>query len=70
MKTYAHIVNSKVVNVSLWDGVTPWIPDEEIVEIPEGMTAGIGWDYIDGGFVDNRPAIESALSRLEMSENK
>jgi hypothetical protein len=70
MKTYAHIIDGKVVNVSLWDGVTPWTPDEDIAEIPEGVIAGIGWDYIDGVFVDSRPAIESALTRLEASENK
>jgi hypothetical protein len=55
LKTYAHIVGGEVVNVSLWDGVTPWTPSEQVVEIPEGVTAGIGWDYIDGEFVDNRP---------------
>jgi hypothetical protein len=55
LKTYAHIVDGKVVNVSVWDGETQWTPAEEVVEIPEGVTAGIGWDYIDGEFVDNRP---------------
>ena len=55
LKSMAHIVDGKVVNVSLWDGLTQWEPVEEIVEIPEGVTAGIGWDYIDGEFVDNRP---------------
>ena len=55
LKTYAHIVDGKVVNVSLWDGETDWAPAEEVVEIPEGVTAGIDWDYVDGEFVDNRP---------------
>jgi hypothetical protein len=55
LKTYAHIVDGKVVNVSIWDGKAPFNPDEELVEIPEGKTAGIDWDYIDGKFVDNRP---------------
>ena len=63
LKKYAHIVDGKVVNVSLWDGVTEWEPVEEVVEIPEGVTAGIGWDYIDGEFVDNR-AVEE-LEELE-----
>jgi hypothetical protein len=58
MKTYAHIVNDKVVNVSLWDGESAWQPAEDVVEIPEGVSAGIGWDYVDGMFVDNRPAPE------------
>jgi len=58
LKTYAHIVDGKVVNVSVWDGETEWTPAEEVVEIPEGVTAGIDWDYIDGEFVDNRPEEE------------
>lgn len=55
MKKMAHIVGGKVINVSKWDGVTPWEPVEDVVEIPEGVTAGPGWDYVDGQFVDNRP---------------
>ena len=55
MKTYAHIVNGKVVNVSLWDGVSEWHPDEQVVEIPQDQAAGIGWDYVGNEFVDNRP---------------
>lgn len=56
MKKMAHIVDSKVLNVSKWDGVKPWTPAEEVVEIPVGVTAGPGWDYDGGEFVDNRPA--------------
>jgi hypothetical protein len=56
LKNYAHIVDGKVANVSVWDGVTPWNPTEEIVEIVSGVNAGIGWDYIDGEFIDNRPS--------------
>ena len=55
MKTMAHIVNGKVINVSLWDGITEWNPSEQIVEIPEGVIAGIDWDYVDGQFIDHRP---------------
>jgi len=55
LKQYAHIVDGTVVNVSLWDGESDWTPAEEIIEIPEGISAGIGWDYIDGEFIDNRP---------------
>ena len=58
LKNMAHIVDGVVVNVSLWDGKTKWTPAEEIVEIPEGVSAGIDWDYIDGDFVDNRPQPE------------
>jgi hypothetical protein len=58
IKTYAHIVDGKVVNVLLWDGETPYITDQELVMIPEGTAAGIDWDYIDGKFIDNRPQTE------------
>lgn len=67
---YAHVVDGKVVNTSLWDGVTPYTPpagvtmvpipfvdkvDEETGDVVRLYAAGIGWDYVDGEFVDNRP---------------
>jgi hypothetical protein len=56
LKRMANVVAGKVVNISVWDGVSAWEPDEgEAVEIPEGVNAGIDWDYVDGEFVDNRP---------------
>jgi hypothetical protein len=58
LKTFAHISNSKVVNVSVWDTQAPFFSDEELVEIPEGSGAGIDWDYKDGKFIDNRPRLE------------
>ena len=54
---WAVIEGDSIVNVVVWDGQSDWSP-------PEGMTlasladhphAGIGWDYVDGEFVDNRP---------------
>jgi len=70
VKYMAHVVEGKVVNVSFWNGISEWSPIEEVIEIPtreyqdaEGNNqirplAGIGWDYIDGEFVDNRPPAE------------
>lgn len=71
MKKMAHIKDGKVVNVSLWNGESHWNPNEEFIELPTeeyleedtGETklrtfVGIGWDYIDGQFVDNRPQEE------------
>jgi hypothetical protein len=55
LKTYAHIMNGKVVNVSLWAEEPE---DKTLVEIPENIPAGIDWDYIDGEFVDNRPVVD------------
>jgi hypothetical protein len=68
-KVYAHVVDGKVVNASIWDGVQPYTPPAgaEMVPLPtyvddEGVErhiGGIGWDYVDGEFVDNRPVEES-----------
>jgi hypothetical protein len=55
LKTYAHILDGKVVNVIIWNGQAPYTPDKELVEIPQGTNAGIDWDYTNGKFVDNRP---------------
>ena len=68
LRGYAHVVDSVVVNVSVWDGVQPYDPGEGVTMVPlpyttdeDGTiryTAGIGWDYVDGTFVDNRPPVE------------
>jgi hypothetical protein len=57
VKKYAIIENGKVTNAVVWDGVTPWEGSENAVEITG--TAGIGWDYSNGIFTDNRPKTES-----------
>ena len=55
--TYAIIENGKVINAIVWDGTTEYHVGEgkELVLMEHG---GIGWDYIDGEFVDNRPVDE------------
>lgn len=55
---YAVVTDGVVTNVIRWDGVQPWSPPQgsAAVRIPDGTAAGIGWDYLDGQFVDNRPA--------------
>jgi hypothetical protein len=56
MKHYAIIENGVVTNVAVWDGKTEWTPKEgKAVEIAEGVSAGIGWDYDGKKFVDKRP---------------
>jgi hypothetical protein len=65
---YAHVVDGKVVAVSVWDGVSAYTPPDGATMIPlpsslddEGVkrySGGVGWDYIDGQFVDNRPEPE------------
>ena len=65
LRHYAHVIDGKVVNVSVWDGVQPYSPPNGAQMIPlptftdddgiERHIGGIGWDYVDGQFVDNRP---------------
>lgn len=53
MANYAVIENGKVVNICIAEpsDIKPsnWILCE---------SAGIGWDYVDGKFIDNRPVPE------------
>lgn len=70
---YAHVIDGKVVNVSVWDGVTfvPRPDNVTIVPLPfteetdeNGETVrryqgGIGWDWDGENFVDNRPVEET-----------
>ena len=51
MNNYAVIENNAVVNTVVWDGETP-IEIGELVEIPEGVAASIGWSYVDGQFIE------------------
>lgn len=68
LRHYAHVVNGVVVNVSVWDGVQPYDPGENVIMVPLPYTTdddgtiryrgGIGWDYADGEFVDNRQPVD------------
>lgn len=60
MSNYA-IINNKtnvIDNVIVWDGISTYTPPDgyTIVEIPpqneNSPTPGVGWQYIDGTFVD------------------
>ena len=55
---WAIIEKGKVTATVVWDGVTYWPPAEtsEMVNLADHPHVGIGWDYVDGEFVDNRPA--------------
>jgi hypothetical protein len=53
IKTYALIQDGKVVNVIVWDGLSEFNSLADLVELTNN--AGIGWNYVDGKFSDNRP---------------
>ena len=54
--SYAIIKNALVINSVEADA--DYAAEQGWVLLPEG--AGIGWSYIDGEFVDNRPVPEPA----------
>jgi hypothetical protein len=53
---YAIIQGGKITNVVEWDGKSEYNPGGDLIKIT-GLSPepGIGWDYVDGKFVDNRP---------------
>jgi hypothetical protein len=57
---WAVIDGDLVVNTIVWDGKSDWTPPEatELVSLADHPHVGIGWDYVDGEFVDNRPVEE------------
>lgn len=56
MPNFAIIENGKVVNAVTAEA--DYAAEQGWVSIPESSLAGIDWDYVDGQFVDNRPAPE------------
>lgn len=56
MKNFAEITNGKVTNVVVADDDVA--AQLGLVLLPD--TAGIGWDYSNGVFVDNRPQPDPA----------
>lgn len=55
MPNYAVIENGKVVNIVVSDA--DYATQQNWIPLAEG--AGIGWDYANGQFTDNRPVSES-----------
>jgi hypothetical protein len=54
---YAVVLDGKVVNVVVWDGVSDWHPAAATTLVPlaDYPNAGIGWDWDGTTFTDNRP---------------
>ena len=47
-KRYAILRGNEVVNVTIWDGVSEWQPDEGCTAIECPDDAGPGWTYENG----------------------
>jgi hypothetical protein len=57
MKTYAIIENNKVVNTVVYED------DVIVTDRPEcPLSAGIGFSYINGEFIDDRPISEAPIT--------
>lgn len=54
MPNFAVIENGKVVNTAVAEA--DYATTQSWVALPD--SAGIGWDYVNGQFVDNRPVLE------------
>jgi len=57
---WAVIRDGLVDSVVVWDGEADWTPPEGTVleSLADWPHVGIGWTYLDGDFVDNRPTEE------------
>lgn len=51
---YAVVLDGKVINVIVWDGVTEYAPDGGEL-VPLTGNAGIGWGYVNGEFIKPEP---------------
>jgi hypothetical protein len=59
METYLVIKDNKIVNAVIWDDATEWLWDGEPTlasDLPENVW--IGWELIDGVWVDMNPVPE------------
>lgn len=50
---FAVVEDGKVAAVINWDGEQELPAEMVLVPVPDD--AGVGWDYVDGEFQDNRP---------------
>ena len=60
---WAVIEGNAVINTVLWDGESKWSPPEGamLVSLSDHPHVGIGWEYVNGEFVDNRPQPDEEL---------
>jgi len=59
---YVVIRDGTVENICEWDGESTWTPPPgTTVELAEGITVGIGWQWNDGQPIDPNPPSPSPL---------
>lgn len=56
---YALVSDGRVMDIALWDGVTPWSPPEDLaaIAIPDGVRVCPGWSFVDGEFISPPPEL-------------
>lgn len=56
VKCYAIVSDNLVVNIIMWDGLSEYETNGNLVNISDIIPGpGIGWNYVGGKFIDNRP---------------
>lgn len=50
---FAIVEDNVVINVVNWDGKQEIPAEPHLIAVTDDV--GVGWDYVDGEFVDNRP---------------
>lgn len=63
MALYAVVENGIVTNIVTWDGATPWSPVSGEAILVED-SAGIGWTYSGGKFINPNPVISPTNQEL------
>lgn len=70
MGNYALVQNGKVINTVVWDGEDEVDFGEGVVvvEMPDGVAAGISWSYEDEKFEAPEPTAEDVEAKNELSK--
>jgi hypothetical protein len=69
MAAYALVKNGVVENMVLWDGVTEYTPDGELVEVTSDTRVGGSWDGNVFTFVEPTPP-EPTADQVTHAESK
>ena len=69
MANYAVVKNGVVENMVVWDGVTEYSPDGDLVEATSDARVGGSWDGNVFTFVEPTP-IEPTADQVAHAENK
>ena len=69
MESYAHIKGGKVINISRWDGVTPYNPGDGVTMVVVDENTRIGGTY-DGSFHFVEPPASEPTAEQKARQEK